>query len=112
MQKFTLIIAGLFFLNTTSPAVSTSLPATDRSISIESARVATFELNMNNTYNGAHLQDAGLDYEVFRKAMIGYYNLKRTSPVTIKKSVISIIDFNKASSENRLWIIDIKSKKL
>ena len=112
MHKFTLIIAGLFFLNTTSPAVSTSLVATDRSASIENARVATFELNMNNTYNGAHLQNAGLDYEVFRKAMIGYYNLKRTSPVTIKKSVISIIDFNKASSENRLWIIDIKSKKL
>jgi hypothetical protein len=112
MHKLTLIIAGLIFLNTTSPAVSTSLPETGRSLSIESARVATFELNMNNTYNGAHLQDAGLDYEVFRKAIIGYYNLKRTSPVTIKKSVISIIDFNKASSENRLWIIDIKSKKL
>jgi hypothetical protein len=112
MHKFTLIIAGLFFLNTTSPAVSTSLVATDRSVSIATERVATFELNMNNTYNGAHLQDAGLDYEVFRKAMIGYYNLKRTSPVTIKKSVLSIIDFNKASSENRLWIIDIKSKKL
>ncbi|KAA9332853.1 murein L,D-transpeptidase catalytic domain family protein [Adhaeribacter soli] len=112
MHKFTFIIAGLFFLNTSSPAVSNSSLENDRKISVESARIATFELNMNNTYNGAHLQDSGLDYEIFRKALIGYYNLKRTSPVTIKKSVLSIIDFNKASSENRLWIIDIKSKKL
>lgn len=112
MHRFTLILAGLFFLNTTSPAVSTSLNRKAHKITGEASRLATFELNLNNTYNGAHLQESGLDYEVFRKALIGYYNLKRTSPVTIKKSVISIIDFNKPSSENRLWIIDIKSKKL
>ena len=114
MHRFTAIIAGLLFLNTTSPAISNNNSSTvsDRKLTVESARVATFELSINNTYNGAHLQQAGLDYEIFRKALIGYYNLKRNNqPHTVKKSVLSIIDFNKASSENRLWIIDMKSKK-
>lgn len=115
MHKFTAIIAGLFFLNITSPANSNSdsFSLSDRNLTVESARAATFELNINNTYTGAHLDKAGLDYEVFRKALIGYYNLKRSNqPHTVKKSVLSIIDFNKASTENRLWIIDMKSKKL
>ncbi|MBK0402828.1 murein L,D-transpeptidase catalytic domain family protein [Adhaeribacter sp. BT258] len=115
MHRFTAIIAGLIFFNSSSPANSNnnSFSVADRNLTVESARIATFELNINNTYTGLHLQQAGLDYEVFRKALIGYYNLKRNNqPHTVKKSVLSIIDFNKASSENRLWIIDLKSKKL
>ena len=115
MHKFTAIIAGLFFLNAVSPATSNTseFKLADYELSLEKARVATFELNMSNTYSGAHLKDSGLDYEVFRKAMIGYYNLKRSNvPMKVTKPVISIIDFNKASTEERLWIIDLKSKKL
>lgn len=115
MHKFTAIIAGLFFLNAISPATSNSstFKLADYELSLEKARVATFELKMSDTYTGAHLKDSGLDYEVFRKAMIGYYNLKRNNvPMKVTKPVISIIDFNKASTEERLWIIDLKSKKL
>lgn len=115
MHKFSAIIAGLFFLNAISPATSNNntFKVADYEVSLEKARIATFELNMSDTYTGAHLKDSGLDYEVFRKAMIGYYNLKRNNvPMKVTKPVLSIIDFNKASTEERLWIIDLKSKKL
>ena len=115
MHKFSAIIAGLFFLNAISPATSNNnaFKVADYEVSMEKARIATFELNMSDTYTGAHLKDSGLDYEVFRKAMIGYYNLKRNNvPMKVNKPVLSIIDFNKPSTEERLWIIDLKSKKL
>ncbi len=115
MHKLSAIIAGLFLLNSTSPATSNSniFKVADYDRTMENARVATFELNMSDTYTGAHLKESGLDYEVFRKAMIGYYNLKRNNvPMKVTKPVLSIIDFNKPSTEERLWIIDLKSKKL
>src|SRR5919106_189482 len=101
MHKLSAIIAGLFFLNSTSPATSNNntFKVADYNLTVENARVATFELNMSNTYTGAHLKDSGLDYEVFRKAMIGYYNLKHNNvPMKVTKPVLSIIDFNKAST--------------
>ena len=115
MHRLSAIIAGLFFLNAISPATSNNntFIEADYNKALENARIATFELKMSDTYTGAHLQDSGLDYEVFRKAMIGYYNLKRNNvPMKVTKPVLSIIDFNKASTEERLWIIDLKSKKL
>jgi hypothetical protein len=114
MRKFTALISGLFFFSFISPATSSNSNSKfERVLEEKTERISAFELNMSNTYTGAHLKDAGLDYEVFHKALVGYYNLKRAqAPVQVKKSVLSIIDFSKASTENRLWIIDLKSKKL
>jgi hypothetical protein len=113
MSKFVALISGLFFSSFIAPATTiTSVSAYERAVEEKTERVSAFELNLANMYTKAHLEEAGLDYEVFQKALVGYYNLKRTQPTQVKKSVLSIIDFSKASTENRLWIIDLKSKKL
>lgn len=48
-----------------------------------------------------------LDFTVFSQAMIGYNSLSLTN-----KMVLTIIDFSKPSAEERLFIIDVKNRKL
>lgn len=71
-----------------------------------------YETHVNNLYNEINLEQTGLSHAVFEKALTGYYNLKKTGQVSEEKSVLSIADFDKNSTEKRLWIIDLDKKKL
>ena len=53
-----------------------------------------------------------LSPEVFNKAMRGYLNLKDAGKLSNNKQILSVVDFTKSSTENRLWIIDMKAKKV
>lgn len=53
-----------------------------------------------------------LSFEVFDKAYHGYLNLKKEGKLAMDKEIISICDFSLPSTENRLWIIDLKAKKV
>ncbi len=50
------------------------------------------------------------DYKVFELALKGYRNLKAGSKV--KKDILTVIDFSKSSNEKRLWVIDLKTRKV
>lgn len=65
---------------------------------------------INKIYEVAELKDADLDYQVFEKALTGYYNLKNN--LNPEKAILTVIDFAKASTQKRLWIIDLKNSKL
>ena len=49
--------------------------------------------------------------EVFNKAMHGYLNLKEAGKLG-DKELLTVADFTKSSTENRLWIIDLKKNKV
>lgn len=70
-----------------------------------------FEQHISGVYNAAGLGKSQLDYEVFKRAFIGYLNLKAGNLVS-DKPLLTIVDFNKRSSEKRLWIIDLANQKL
>ncbi len=53
-----------------------------------------------------------LNAEVFEKAMKGYLNLQVAGRLNEDKQILSVADFTKSSTENRLWVIDIKAKKV
>jgi L,D-transpeptidase-like protein len=53
-----------------------------------------------------------LSYDVFKKAMHGYLNLRNAGKLNTDKDIITICNFNLPSTENRLWIIDLASKKV
>ena len=57
-------------------------------------------------YTKCNLKDK-LDFTVFNQAMIGYNSLNVTN-----KKVITIIDFSKPSTEERLFIIDVENRNL
>jgi hypothetical protein len=71
-----------------------------------------FTQHISSVYVQAKLAESGLDVTVFKKALIGYYNLKKTQLLSEEKAIITIIDFSKKSSQKRLWIVDIKQNKL
>ena len=49
-------------------------------------------------------------YEVFSIALKGYNNLKNKSG--IRKNILTIVDFSMPSSEKRLWVIDVETRKV
>ncbi len=55
--------------------------------------------------------ESRLDKEVFRLAVIGYANLRSRGELT-RITPLSIIDYTKPSTEERLFIIDITGRKL
>jgi hypothetical protein len=50
-------------------------------------------------------------FDIFKRAMVGFYLLKQENTLS-GKDIISIIDFSKSANDKRLWIIDLKNKKL
>ena len=72
----------------------------------------TFDSYVADIYQAADLKLAGLDYDVFQKAVTGYYNLRQNKKLSAKSSVITVIDFNKVSTVKRMWIVDLATKQL
>jgi hypothetical protein len=50
-------------------------------------------------------------YEVFRKGMVGYINLRSKNAIQ-KQDIITIIDYSLSSVQKRLWVIDLKNSKV
>ena len=71
-----------------------------------------FSQHISAIYDTANLQQAGLDPDVFEKAVTGFYNLKATGKVSGFNSILTIVDLNKSSCTKRMWIIDLINKEL
>jgi hypothetical protein len=53
-----------------------------------------------------------LNREVFTKAMYGYLNLKDAGRLNNDKQILSVADFTRSSTQDRLWVIDLAKKKV
>lgn len=54
------------------------------------------------------LNDSTLNYEAFKEALQGYYLLKKNNKLS-NEDYLTIIDFSKHSSENRFYLIDMRT---
>ncbi|TWI97690.1 L,D-transpeptidase-like protein [Mucilaginibacter frigoritolerans] len=70
------------------------------------------EKYISNIYESAHLQESGLEVEVFKKAITGYLNLRGKNKIPASSSILTVVDLAKSSHEKRMWIIDILNKTL
>lgn len=68
--------------------------------------------SFKSIYDRAGLSESGLSFSLFEKAATGFYNLRSDGKATTDKSVLSIVDFDRNSTEKRLWIIDLDRKEL
>jgi hypothetical protein len=75
-------------------------------------KILSAENHLKNIYHELKGSDKKPDYEVFRKALIGYYHLKATDKLSTKNDILTIVDFSKSSNTERLWVIDLKDKKI
>lgn len=67
---------------------------------------------IQDVFRKSGLDSSELSYEVFRKAHIGFLNLKTTGEVSASASVLSIVDFNMSSKRKRLWIVDLDKNEI
>jgi hypothetical protein len=94
-------------------AIAKDTTVVEAPVATETVSAGTlFNKHISEIYDSAHLGDSGLDYDVFKKAVTGYYNFKNSNLVSTSKEVISIVDFTRASTKKRLWIVDLASKKV
>jgi len=61
---------------------------------------------IRDLYHTLHLSGK-LRYDIFRKAVNGYERI-----VLYKSDIITIIDYTKPSSEKRLFVIDLKNRRI
>jgi len=63
------------------------------------------------TYNAFDFKDNKLDFEIFKKGLVGFYNLKYKQELANDR-YLTIIDFTKNSTQKRLWILDLKKNTI
>jgi hypothetical protein len=93
--------------STVKSTTKSTLSATRRGIYL-----AAFEQHTLHTYALAGLATSGLPLDVYREALLGFYQLKQRGMASAAKQTLTIIDFNRSSSQKRLWVIDLRNSKV
>jgi hypothetical protein len=62
-------------------------------------------------YDNMSLEKAGLDEKAFEYAWRGYHNLLKKGLIR-KRNVLSICDFSQSSHNKRMYVIDVRHKRL
>lgn len=53
-----------------------------------------------------------LSYEVFENAYRGYLNLLFSGKLNREKQILTVVDFSQSSTQKRMWVLDLKHKKV
>jgi hypothetical protein len=102
-----LVLSVFFILSSCSPPVPTCQALESRT----EEPLAIFEQYVQSLYETIGLKKRGLDFDLFRYAVIGYFNLKKKGALP-KEEIISIIDFRKSCNESRFYVIDLSRQKV
>jgi hypothetical protein len=79
--------------------------------SISTVKVMRFEQVSFNLYTQMNLSAVDLRYDVFNKALMGYYGMLHEGKLS-DKGILTIVDFTKSSNEKRLWVLDLENKQV
>ncbi|QNF31770.1 murein L,D-transpeptidase catalytic domain family protein [Adhaeribacter swui] len=109
-------LAPFFFAHFSLPAGSNNHDTKTQKTHLSAAtseaiRFAAFQVDVYKLYEEIGLEQSGLSLDVFNEALLGYINLKAQGQLSDKK-LLTVVDFNKPSTEKRLWVIDLAAKKV
>ncbi|UOQ78460.1 murein L,D-transpeptidase catalytic domain family protein [Hymenobacter sp. 5516J-16] len=108
-------VASLFLATPLAAPVTKSKAATTgselRSISPEAMKAVLFDQRMQSLYQELGVEQQGLRYEVFQKAMTGYLNLEQEGKLS-NKQLLTVVDFGLPSTQKRLWVLDLANKQV
>ncbi|WP_045688489.1 murein L,D-transpeptidase catalytic domain family protein [Hymenobacter sp. AT01-02] len=115
LRRMLPFVASLFLATPLASPVTKSRAATPGSeVRMPSAPVtpiAQFDQRMHDLYRDLQVEQQGLRYEVFEKAMTGYLNLEQAGKLG-EKQLLTVVDFSLPSTEKRLWVLDIAAKQV
>jgi hypothetical protein len=117
-----LITLTIFTVNRRSAAEKSVTGPRPVTFATETAKVTAAEPSLTKkeifdnyvleTYTNMGLEKAGLNLDVFKKAVTGFYNLKVGGKLNASKNILSIADFTIKSRTKRLWIVDLAQEKI
>jgi hypothetical protein len=70
-----------------------------------------FEDSISTLFTSIGLDRLGMNYEVFRYGMIGFYSLKQDGKIS-DRNLVSFIDFTKPSTEKRFYTVDLDNRSV
>lgn len=110
--------APLFFGTLTAPSKTVEASGNvathynmEAEAKLKALKNSNFQMNLLEIYEEAGLEQKGMSFEVFDKAMMGYLNMKNAGLLS-EKQLLSVVDFDKPSTSKRFWLIDIKNRKV
>ncbi|GAB3234206.1 murein L,D-transpeptidase catalytic domain family protein [Hymenobacter seoulensis] len=108
-------VASLFLATPLAAPVTKSKAATTGSeLNLPSPAVmkaVLFDQRLQGLYRDLGLEQQGLRYEVFEKAMTGYLNLENENKLG-DKQLLTVVDFSLPSTQKRLWVLDLAAKQV
>ncbi|GGG29999.1 murein L,D-transpeptidase catalytic domain family protein [Hymenobacter glacieicola] len=108
-------VASLFLATPLAAPVTKSKAATTgselRSISPEAMKAVLFDQRVQGLYRELGVEQQGLRYEVFEKALTGYLNLEQEGKLG-NKQLLTVVDFGLPSTQKRLWVLDLANKQV
>lgn len=121
MLKVLVTLGALSLISFTTPGAEnnspTLMPVTEvnhvsnATMSFAEKQMA-FEDHVQQVYAAAGLAKVGMNAEVFRKAYVGFQNLKQSGKASSSKSILTVVDFTQSSSKKRLWTVDLATNKV
>jgi hypothetical protein len=101
----------------TVSSAATRTAAELKAMKVNAARAAKrAEMKMilataTSIYDQMDLEDSGLSRKAFESAWTGYYKLRKKG-LLHKTGILSICDFSQSSSNQRLYVIDVRNRRL
>lgn len=102
------------------PAVSTASAHTvavtkaTKAVSARAAKLAEMRMivaTASSIYDEMDLEDSGLSRKAFQYAWTGYYKLRKKGVIR-RTGILSICDFSQSSSNQRMYVIDVRNRRL
>ena len=95
-------------------ARTATLHRTKREMASAAAKRAEMRMivaTASSIYEEMDLEDSGLSRKAFQSAWTGYYKLKKRGLLR-KTSILSICDFSQSSSQQRMYVIDVRNRRM
>lgn len=84
----------------------------EESSKITSSKISVLQ-KADNIYNQINFgKEEPLSREVFRKAFVGYLNLKDAGKLNSNQSLLTVCDFSLSANVKRLWTIDLEKYRV
>jgi len=102
-----------FSILNASPVYKTANART-RAVSVLAAKKAEMKMILataTSIYDEMGLEDSGLSRKAFESAWTGYYKLRKKG-LLHKTGILSICDFSQSSSNQRLYVIDVRNRRI
>ncbi|RSK35235.1 murein L,D-transpeptidase catalytic domain family protein [Hymenobacter metallilatus] len=108
-------VASLFLATPLAAPVTKSKAATtgteQRLPEVAVTKSMLFDQRLHDMYRDLQVEEQGLRFEVFEKAMTGYLNLEKQGKLG-SKQLLTVVDFSLPSTEKRLWVLDLAAKQV